>query len=66
MRWDIWWRKALLGLVTTMAASGVAYLVATTQGLMEDPSVSPWLVMVGPVALHGLGLLANMIKHWNN
>lgn len=66
MNWTIWGRKALLGLGATMVASGVAYLVATTQGLMADPAAPAWVVLVGPMALHGLGLLANIVKHWND
>ena len=63
MDWGIWLRKAGLGLVTTAAAAAVAYAISQVQALQTTTGVSPWLLVIAPVVLHGLGLLGNLVKH---
>jgi len=63
MDWGIWLRKAGLGLLTAAGAAAVTYAIAQVQALQTATGVSPWVLVIAPVVLHGLGLLGNLVKH---
>ena len=63
MKWVEWFRKLAVGSLTTAAAGIIAYLIAVVTNLVQEPGTPALVVLIGPVVLHVLGMLANLVKH---
>jgi hypothetical protein len=64
MDWKIWARKSLVGGAVAGALGIIAYLTTQAEALGHDPTAAAWIALLAPLVLHGLGVLANTIKHW--
>jgi hypothetical protein len=63
MRWDIWARKAAVGALVAAGLGACGALVVSLQGLQGNVDAPVWVAGLIPMALHGIGLLQNWLKH---
>lgn len=64
MNWGIVVRKLWRGTLVAGGLGILAYLMVQADVLTKDPRAAAWVALAAPLALHYLGVLQNILKHW--